>query len=54
MNNYYAPLEKMFDTMTEKEFLTVADREKLLFSDSLDEIFNFMATYIPPMIRTYN
>lgn len=54
VNNYYAPLEKMFDTMTEKEFLTVADREKLLFSDSLDEIFNFMATYIPPMIRTYN
>lgn len=54
VNNYYEPLEKMFDTMTEKEFLTVADREKLLFSDSLDEIFNFMATYVPPKIRTYN
>ncbi len=38
----------MFDNMTEKGFLTVEDREKLLFSDSLDEIFKFIADYQPP------
>ncbi|EER73864.1 hypothetical protein HMPREF0877_1903 [Weissella paramesenteroides ATCC 33313] len=43
----------MFDNMTEKGFLTVEDREKLLFSDSLDEIFKFIADYQPPKIRTY-
>lgn len=39
--------------MTKKEFLTDTDREKLLFSDSLDEIYNFMENYQPPKIRAY-
>lgn len=43
----------MFEQMVAKGFLTTADFEKLLFSDSLDEIFAFMETYIPPQIRTY-
>ncbi|MFC6179536.1 TIGR00730 family Rossman fold protein [Weissella sagaensis] len=54
VNGYYSPLEDMFDNMVITGFLTVADRQKLLFSDSLDEIFNFMAHYEPPQIRTYN
>lgn len=54
VKGYYDPLKIMFDQMTEKEFLTSEDRQKLLFSDSLDEIFNFMADYVPPKIRTYN
>ncbi|KRM95086.1 hypothetical protein FC19_GL002180 [Liquorilactobacillus aquaticus DSM 21051] len=53
VNGYYASLKTMFDEMTNKEFLTVADREKLLFSDSLDDIFSFMTSYVPPKIRTY-
>ncbi|GEO54649.1 hypothetical protein LPL03_27450 [Lactiplantibacillus argentoratensis] len=53
VNGYYDPLQTMFDNMTEKGFLTVEDREKLLFSDSLDEIFKFIADYQPPKIRTY-
>lgn len=50
---YYDPLQEMFDNMTDKEFLTKSDRDKLLFSDSLTEIFDFMENYIPPTIRQY-
>lgn len=50
---YYNPLKSMFDEMTDKNFLTAVDRKKLLFSDSLDEILNFMSSYVPPEIRTY-
>lgn len=53
VQGYYDPLKKMFDEMTEKEFLTVEDRKKLLFSDSLSEIYKFMTTYTAPKIRTY-
>lgn len=54
VKGYYDPLKIMFDQMTEKGFLTSEDHQKLLFSDSLDEIFNFMTDYVPPKIRTYN
>lgn len=47
VGGYYDPMEKMFDDMTEKGFITKVDRDKLLFSDSLDEIFEFMRTYTP-------
>lgn len=50
---YYQPLANMFDQMTEKAFLTKEDRQKLLFSEDLDEIFNFMNHYMPPKVRTY-
>lgn len=53
VEGYYDPLKTMFDQMTDKEFLSVEDREKLLFSDSLDNIYQFMENYIPPKIRTY-
>lgn len=51
--NFYEPLEKMYDTMVENGFLTPIDRQKLLFSDSLPEILNFMTNYTPPKIRSY-
>lgn len=50
---YYDPLKTMFDQMTAKEFLSAEDREKLLFSNSLDSIYQFMENYVPPKIRTY-
>ncbi|KRK73751.1 hypothetical protein FC16_GL000596 [Loigolactobacillus coryniformis subsp. torquens DSM 20004 = KCTC 3535] len=50
---YYDPLRQMFDDMTAKGFLTPADRQKLLFSDSLAEILPFMNSYVPPKVRTY-
>lgn len=54
ISGYYEPMKSMFDSMVSKEFLTSNDREKLLFSDSLEEIFRFMDSYIPPKIRQYN
>ncbi len=53
VNRFYDPLEEMFDKMTATEFLTKADRAKLLFSDSLEEIHDFMENYVPPKVRTY-
>ncbi|WP_273751496.1 TIGR00730 family Rossman fold protein [Leuconostoc mesenteroides] len=53
INGYYDELKKMFDTMTAQGFLSIEDRQKLFFSDSLEKIFNFMNNYIPPKIRQY-
>lgn len=51
--NYYAPLEKMFDEMVENGFLSPEDRSKVLFSDSLNEIAEFIAHYQPPLPQKY-
>ncbi|MFD1470972.1 LOG family protein [Companilactobacillus mishanensis] len=53
VDGYYDPLKQMFDDMTAKGFLTQEDNDKLFFSDSLDDIWMFMETYIPPKIREY-
>lgn len=53
VNGYYDLLAKMFDKMTSEGFLSSADRKKVLFSDSLDEIYTFMTNYTPPKIRQY-
>lgn len=53
VNGYYDLLAKMFDKMTSEGFLSAADRKKVLFSDSLDEIYTFMTNYTPPKIRQY-
>lgn len=54
VNNYYEPLAQMYDQMANEGFLDPAGREKLLFSDSLDDIIQFMENYQPPRIRTYH
>lgn len=51
---YYDSLRDMFDNMVQNGYLTQSDRSKLLFSDSLTEIFEFMENYIPPKIRQYS
>ena len=51
---YYDSLRDMFDNMVQNGYLTQSDRSKLLFSDSLTEIFEFMENYIPPRIRQYS
>ncbi|HAT54949.1 MAG TPA: TIGR00730 family Rossman fold protein [Lactobacillus sp.] len=53
VNGYYDPLRQMFDRMTEEAFLTEPDRQKLLFSDSLSDVWTFINSYVPPVIRTY-
>ncbi|MBF0777919.1 TIGR00730 family Rossman fold protein [Streptococcus cuniculi] len=50
---YYQALEQFFDTMVTEGFLTTDDREKTLFSDNLEEIEGFIATYQPPAAREY-
>lgn len=42
VNGYYDKLADFFDHMVTEGFLTTEDRNKLLFSDSLEEIYNFM------------
>ncbi|ANQ64197.1 DNA-binding protein [Staphylococcus equorum] len=53
VNNYYQPMEDMYDDMVKNGFLTLNDREKTLFSDSLEVIENFIVNYEKPSIRSY-
>ncbi|MCH4009394.1 TIGR00730 family Rossman fold protein [Companilactobacillus sp.] len=53
VQGYYDYLKSMFNYMTDKGFLTKKDRSKLFFSDSLENIYTFMNSYIPPKIRQY-
>lgn len=52
-SGYYAPLEKMYDSVVENGFLTKTDRDKILFSSSLEEISEFIKVYTPPSVRRY-
>ncbi len=47
-NQYYAPLEAMYDKMVTEGFLLREEREKTLFSTDLREIEAFIASYQPP------
>ncbi|MFD1428669.1 LOG family protein [Lacticaseibacillus mingshuiensis] len=51
--HYYDDLARFFDGMTTSGFLTATDREKLLFSEDLDALGDFIASYQAPAIRTY-
>lgn len=50
---YYQALEQFFDTMVSAGFLTQEDREKTLFSDNVEQMEQFIATYQPPAAREY-
>lgn len=52
-NGYYDSIQKFYNDMVDKEFLDKQDRDKILFSNSLNEIQLFIASYIPPSIRIY-
>ena len=45
VNGYYDFLEKYFDKMVEDGFLTKEDRKRTLFTDSIDEIEEFIVNY---------
>lgn len=53
VNHYYDSIIALFDKMTEEDFLTRADREKILVTDSINEIESFIESYTPPKIRQY-
>ncbi|MGM0218619.1 TIGR00730 family Rossman fold protein [Enterococcus sp. AZ126] len=53
VDGYYDLLADFFDKMVADGFLTQTDREKVFFSNSLEEIQQFIDTYTPPTIRKY-
>ena len=53
VEGYYDLLAEFFDKMVRDGFLTEADRAKIFFSDDLDAIQAFIATFTPPTIRQY-
>lgn len=53
VNGYYNHVAVFFDQMVSEGFLSKEDRSKVLFSDSLNEIKQFIDTYTPPEIRQY-
>lgn len=52
-NHYYDHLQNMYDHMVSEGFLTSQARQKLLFTDSVSQIAEFMDSYVPPKIREY-
>ncbi|MDN6516992.1 MAG: TIGR00730 family Rossman fold protein [Enterococcus sp.] len=52
-NGFYDPLKDLYDHMVKSGFLSAQDREKTLFSNSLNEISEFIQEYTPPEVRTY-
>ncbi|MFD1065578.1 MULTISPECIES: TIGR00730 family Rossman fold protein [Oceanobacillus] len=52
-NGYYDSLARFYDDMVENGFLSKQDRERILFSDSLEEIEAFITSYTPPELRQY-
>lgn len=50
IDGYYDDIKAMFIKMVKLGFLTQQDFDKLLFSDSLAEIYQFMVTYEPPVL----
>ncbi|RSU09481.1 Rossman fold protein, TIGR00730 family [Vagococcus elongatus] len=54
VDGYYHALESFFDTMTAEGFLDEENRRTVLFSDSLEEIYDFIITYQPPKTGVYD
>ncbi|MFD1416685.1 LOG family protein [Oceanobacillus jeddahense] len=52
-NGYYDSLARLYDEMVDNGFLSKQDRERILFSDSLEEMEAFIFSYTPPEIRQY-
>ncbi|MFA9413519.1 MULTISPECIES: TIGR00730 family Rossman fold protein [unclassified Streptococcus] len=53
VTGYFNPLKAMYDHMVAEGFLSQTDRDKILFSDNLEEIEAFITTYKAPDIREY-
>ena len=53
INDYYDPMERMYNDMVENGFLTLNDRNKTLFNDSLEIVEDFILNYKKPKVRSY-
>ncbi|MGX4645562.1 LOG family protein [Holzapfeliella sp. JNUCC 80] len=45
IDGFYTPMEAMYDNMVVQGYLSKENRQKLFFSDSLDDIFAFFENY---------
>jgi len=52
-NGYYDLLKSQYELMVDEGFLSKEDRDKILFTDSFNEIEVFIRGYKAPKIRTY-
>ncbi|EFI83317.1 hypothetical protein HMPREF0556_12002 [Listeria grayi DSM 20601] len=50
---YYDGVKHFYQQMVTEGFLTQVDFEKILFTNSTEEIEAFKRNYLPPVIRTY-
>ncbi|MDR2833535.1 MAG: TIGR00730 family Rossman fold protein [Streptococcaceae bacterium] len=53
VDNYYQPIIQMYDSMVENGFLSVEDRQKMLFSTDFEEIEQFIKEFAAPELRSY-
>lgn len=53
-NNYYDNLKHQYDLMVKEGFLSQDGRDRILFSNDLNEIDNFIKNYKIPEIRKYD
>ncbi|EPX16308.1 hypothetical protein SAG0176_08275, partial [Streptococcus agalactiae LDS 623] len=53
VNGYFNDLKNMFDHMVSEGFLSLEDRENVLFSDDIAEIEDFITNYKVPSTRQY-
>lgn len=50
-NGYSNPLKTMYQSMISNGFLTKKDFDKILFSENIKEIYDFIKNYEVPKIR---
>lgn len=53
-DNYYDNIKKTYDNMVDKGYMEKNARDSILFSDSFEEIENFIKNYKAPELREYN
>jgi len=53
VNGYYDKLKQFFDDMVHNGFLGEADKSIMLFTDSIEEVEQFIANFKPVEVRTY-
>jgi predicted Rossmann-fold nucleotide-binding protein len=53
IDHLYQPIIQMYDSMVENGFLSVEDRQKMLFSTDFEEIEQFIKEFAAPELRNY-
>lgn len=51
VNGYYAPLRQLVDHMVAERFLRDETRKAVLFSSGVEELLEWLRTYVPPPVE---